>query len=408
MFILGIVFIYSIQCCVSQTFPQEITQIRTIPIKVHDHSSNEVIDRSLSVNIFENDINSVTASFCEENDVQVAFCYMLHDHVWKFIVNEREEYEKSVAVSQNDGMAFALPNAHLERYPPAVNAEYSRVFHPEMFVDFSEIISREEYVVQKVKHRWVEQQVRKVGFIHSCQLGDQGDTRILEDILGQMRAFGLEDVLDTIVVLNYGFAIDQSVQDRFSSKVEWVQVHEAIHYFEVPTLRIIHSLAKHLVLAQPDVDTQLLYLHTKGVSYRAVHPQVEDWRHMMMHFLIERHTTCLHLLQSGEIDCVGTNYRTLPHHMFSGNFWWATGSYLAARPEQRYEESAKYEAEIWLLHNSHARIFVLHSSNIDHAVLPYPRACYAAGDNSLELSTGSEQCGGPRTMRELRKYWQLF
>ncbi len=153
----------------------------------------------------------------------------------------------------------------------------------------------------------------------------------------------------------------------------------------------------------------MLYLHTKGVSYEEVHPQVEDWRNMMMYFLVERHASCIHLLQSGEIDCVGTNYMSLPRHMFSGNFWWASASYLASRPEQRYQESAKYEAESWLLQESTARIFTLHNSNIVHSRHVYPRHCYALDHQTFNKSSSTEgECGGPRTKRESRKYWQLM
>jgi hypothetical protein len=95
--------------------------------------------------------------------------------------------------------------------------------------------------------------------------------------------------------------------------------------FEVPTLRHIHTFASRVYTSlypvtiedgvamtdidcrfrDPEQDIQILYLHTKGVSYRERHVAVEDWTRMMLYFLIEEHRRCFHLLASGDFDAVG-------------------------------------------------------------------------------------------------------
>jgi hypothetical protein len=87
------------------------------------------------------------------------------------------------------------------------------------------------------------------------------------------------------------------------------------------------------------------------VSYILPNQNVYDWTDMMLYFLVERHKSCYHLLQSQQYDAIGVNYhtryltnisqsastprvfdeKTTPTH-FEGNFWWTTGAYLTSIP----------------------------------------------------------------------------
>lgn len=97
----------------------------------------------------------------------------------------------------------------------------------------------------------------------------------------------------------------------------------------------------------------------------------------MLHFLVEKHRSCHHLLASGEFDAVGCNYNSLPRY-FSGNFFWATSSYIASQGLRSLSllHSDKYDAEQWVLSGQRARVFIAHVSGIDHSHTRYPRSQY--------------------------------
>ena len=86
-------------------------------------------------------------------------------------------------------------------------------------------------------------------------------------------------------------------------------------------------------------DTQLLYLHTKGVTryntniYKLgetehvvenLYGNIMDWNNIMEFVLVKNYKACLKELQTH--DVVGMNYVDQPPH-FSGNFWWCTGKH---------------------------------------------------------------------------------
>ena len=228
--------------------------------------------------------------------------------------------------------------------------------------------------------------VRAVSFIHSCSLEGQ-NSQILIDILGILRSSGLIDRLDMIWVLNYGVDIADSVKVQFP-KVAWVQCSRDVSGFEVPTIRALHKWSQ--LASEQDSNAHVLYLHTKGVSYREVYQQIEDWRRMMMYFLVEEHVACYHLLQSGLFDAIGSNYVTSPTRYFSGNFWWATTSYLSSLPDLSIT-SGKYDAEHWVLSAKSSRIYVMHSSAVNHAIEVYPGHKYIKGKNSALAHTSLKQ-----------------
>jgi hypothetical protein len=273
--------------------------------------------------------------------------------------------------------------------------------------------------------------MQRVAFIHSCVLSEDtaAATRVLRDMLQQLQDYGLAAALDSIVVLNYGYPLpeDLTTEHAHSGKAVWVQVHESTVFFEVPSLRVLHRLSQHLRRSPTNApstagDTQILYLHTKGTSYQQAYAQIEDWRDMMLYFAAGRHATARHLLQSGEVDCVGVNFKSHPRPILSGNFWWSTAAHLVALPALQHRTAGKYEAETWVLGRAGVRVYVMHSSNINHAVSAYPPLCYAEEAHGVEPRTRphhahlahlpvqrvDDLCGGPRTVREARRFWQLL
>jgi len=125
----------------------------------------------------------------------------------------------------------------------------------------------------------------------------------------------------------------------------------------------------HLVV---DHNDDILYMHTKGVT-KPTNTHVRDWRQLLQHFLITRYEECRQKLASGS-DVVGVNYQDRPEPHFSGNFWWTRGSYFIGLPIPIGKEYL--DPEMWLFKNGPSKT-VLHNSNRNHYVMPYPRSRYA-------------------------------
>lgn len=126
-------------------------------------------------------------------------------------------------------------------------------------------------------------------------------------------------------------------------------------------------------------DFDVLYLHTKGVSYQPKNPNVEDWIAYMLYFLVERHETCLNLLKDN--DAVGVNLRmsstcgTMPHPLhYSGNFWWSSSRHIKRLTPS--EVRSKYPPETWITSYNGGRYICLWESRTNLYYQPYPRSQY--------------------------------
>ena len=119
----------------------------------------------------------------------------------------------------------------------------------------------------------------------------------------------------------------------------------------------------------------VLFFHTKGIT-KPGDVNVQDWRHLMEYFLIDRWQEAL--LSLAGLDAVGVNYRSLepgiPDH-FSGNFWWSTVAHLRTLPPPA-NMTDKNTAESWV--SSSGNMGSLHESGVNHYRERYPRAIYAA------------------------------
>ncbi|KAJ1411334.1 hypothetical protein B484DRAFT_455649 [Ochromonadaceae sp. CCMP2298] len=368
-------------------------------------------------------LDMFVTEFCEEHNVRTEACSALMQ-----IVLKEAQSRSAVAVSSNGSGNLAsgpddveLPNSHLVRYEDAVAAEKRRIFQPEQFD--SAVLEVERALVETYRRLWAAEtgHTKLVCVIHSCTLR-RGEHRVLLHILHRLQSAGLLQLLDDLIVLNVGHEVGAEVQGQFPG-ARWVQVGGDNSLFEIPALRAAHALAQ--ILTSLDRKGLFLYMHTKGVSYSGLYPQIEDWLDMMLYYTVDRHSSCRHLLESGEIDCVGTNFKSQPVRMFSGNFFWTTAAHLSRLSELRYEESGKYEAEAWLLSapptdRTGVRIFVPHSTNINHARCRYPRSCYSSDPYRPDASTIMETapseaesgaCNDPcgiATTATQRKYWLLL
>lgn len=273
------------------------------------------------------------------------------------------------------------------RYNHAVKAEVQRLFQPSI-VDplllqaeedvYSSIIAdtrrkgnsrllwydrdRDDDDDDDASMRVVSKPTAVLCFLHSATM-ESGSYRILLDMLELITLSGLMDALDALYVLNYGHEVTADITSKYPS-VTWFHLLNETSYFETPSIRIMHRVAQSLQHRGWEVN--ILYVHTKGASYRLVYDHIEDWRHLMTYFLIERYRDCLDFLSTLRYDAVGVNYSPVPTRHFSGNFWWTTTSYMSTLSELKYEESGKFEPEMWFLQHRKnevdVRIYVMHSS----------------------------------------------
>lgn len=378
-----------------------------------DGSKHEV---NLTFSAHDQRLEFIVADFCEQHNIRSFYCRKLFEVAMQtkqnYLSNQlqaRKKYSdkppfesdlfhenqmKKLSSSKPRASPFdGVPNSHLARNVEAVQAELLQTTERHALI--SRIEEQEKRAFEAAKN-YLSQKIEagitvsRIVALHSCLFSNQS-TAVLEKLL---RKIDEAKVLSSatpgvILVFHYGASLPSSFTSSFarqlsvttSSSLLVVHVSEVASFFEIPTIRIITSLAQYLTSTTS--SPHFLYLHTKGVSYDVVYPQIEDWVDMMLHFLVERQRTSYHLLHSGEFDAVGCNYCSHPYRMFSGNYWWVTSAYLASLSASStsslsYNVANKYDAERFLFLSPKIRIFSLHTSNVYHASLRYPHYCYRA------------------------------
>lgn len=147
---------------------------------------------------------------------------------------------------------------------------------------------------------------------------------------------------------------------------------------EMDTLRLLWDTAQNF----NDTDN-ILYLHSKGVS-KPDSKNVDAWKDYMEYFLIDKWETSLETLSKH--TCCGVNLQVEPMKHFSGNFWWARGSYIKTTKRFSVQNSSyvldsRSYCEFWLLDHSNCNPFSLHNSNINHYSDFYSEDMYKTPNN---------------------------
>jgi hypothetical protein len=179
----------------------------------------------------------------------------------------------------------------------------------------------------------------------------------------------LIDKLDLITINNVGDNIQISnldLSDDYVKKVNLINYSTNPLFFEIPTINLIHSFS------QFNPNVKVLYLHTKGTSYKELSPLISDWIELLIYFNIGKHDTCLNELD--EYDCIGCNYYLSPEKHFNGNFWWSKTDYICKL--DRIKQLIRLYPEFWLCSNKYAKIKSLHNSYTDHYYYRYPPERY--------------------------------
>ena len=193
--------------------------------------------------------------------------------------------------------------------------------------------------------------LKSVCFIHNCHIKEVG-LDILTEMISIIEKTGIK-----IIILNVGEPVESSHTV--------VQLTDDIKVFEILSINYIREYCE-------TNECSVLYVHTKGINHLANGrlSKVNDWKNMMLYFLVHRHKDCLALLE--DYDVVGCNYQATPSPHFSGNFWWASSEHIR---KLKPITPPRHNAEWWLFTHQ-PNYYCLHYSNVDHYVSNYPREKY--------------------------------
>jgi len=203
---------------------------------------------------------------------------------------------------------------------------------------------------------------KNVCFIHSWT-NNNHQTKMLDYIIDYIKESKLFDVLDVIYVMNIGNEIDSS---KYEDKIKVINYSNNNELFELQTIKLIHTFS------EMNPNCNILYLHTKGVSFNTIRQNIMDWMNVMLYFNVKLFDKNLKLLET--YDALGCNYRDAPLKHFSGNFWWAKASYI--KKLNIYNISNRHDAEWFILSNGDSNYYCLYDSKVDHYMNEYPASNY--------------------------------
>jgi hypothetical protein len=185
--------------------------------------------------------------------------------------------------------------------------------------------------------------VKNICFIHSTNINITG-TSILDMLIYYLIDSELIDKLEYIVVNNIGIPVDEEKYKQINKKIIVINFSEDSTLFENATMKQV------VIFSKLNENYNILYLHTKGVSYTPDHyfyPGIISWIHYMLYALIDESDKCIKLLNS--YDTIGVNIKENdqnPTH-YSGNFWWGRTSYLKKLSPDVFKD--KYDCEFLTL-----------------------------------------------------------
>ena len=130
---------------------------------------------------------------------------------------------------------------------------------------------------------------KNICFIHSCHLKHKGLKR-LEYLVEKIKDSGLIHHLETVYINNIGIPIQENI---YGNKYKICNYSDNSQLYEIPTINKILDFSKK------NMDCNILYLHTKGVSFSDDNQKENDWIDMMLYFLVEKFELCFEKLQEG-------------------------------------------------------------------------------------------------------------
>lgn len=372
--------------------------ILLIPIIIKDSSSKEALRiESFEIRIDEPLVDVIVSVFCETYKIERKVCEMLYKYVLVMIYNYHsvgssnvDDYD-SIGIRTLKDVKFSIQTLATSIISPSsydvyehyqvINNEIQLLYHNfnrDSIDERNYLLIKEKQVFKQLTTDPEVMFAKRICIISNFYIKSIYE---LEDILLHLRYSGLYIELDAVIVLNYGHEISSKIKNKHE-KVQWVQMSSKYLYFDIPSIRIIHELSRFWNQSS-QINTQVLYMHSLGSTYMDRYQSIDDWRHMLFYFHIEKHLSSYHLLESDELDCIGVNLIDQPSKHFDGNYWWSTSTYLTQLPTLQYSSTGRHEVSQWLLQLPHVRIFTLHSNSINHYINRYPRCCYSSTKSIL-------------------------
>ncbi len=248
-------------------------------------------------------------SFCRLRDISDKYCRMLFQDWYVDVVVESKS-KAPLEILQNIRYIDQLLPSHGELF------RYSDVFKYDAIMGRTEttdsLTATEDFVIDQLLPIIITElssttnsMQPRLGFLHSCSV-PYSTHNILTHLLDEIIASGLMYSLNNLVVLNFGAFIPANLVQHYSQRhpnIIFVQTSTDVTWGELPTIRVLHKLTARLAEAHPTL--QVLYLHTKGVSYIKTNALLDLWVDMMVGQVVREHVRNYHLLASGVFDIVG-------------------------------------------------------------------------------------------------------
>lgn len=180
-----------------------------------------------------------------------------------------------------------------------------------------------------------------------------------QDQITAIRESGLYEELESLKIGLVGDSANIQIARDIVTQFDKVEiVAESFVGFEQETLDILYK-----DVMNTNEEKYYLYGHTKGAAYWR--PVNKWWRRDMVYHTVTRWQDCVNALDKG-YDAAGIYWRLVPigmkspvnHNHFSGNFWFAKGSYLKTLGQPL--RNTRYDAEAWIGANLGIKAFELH------------------------------------------------
>lgn len=195
----------------------------------------------------------------------------------------------------------------------------------------------------------------------------------------------IEKHFDFPYILNVGISIaNQNVSSK--NIIERFYKYNKPNY-RIRDIRVMGNEFTTLDLIEEDMhkfgdSDYILYIHTKGSSkmYENYYSNLEDWRHLMNYFNIEKYKNAFKIFTETEFNTYGVNLHSpmnIDKLAYFGNFWWAKSNYLKSINFKKSDKYIRVDAEFeFIQHGENWKPYCVFNSGINHYYESYPKEKY--------------------------------
>lgn len=159
--------------------------------------------------------------------------------------------------------------------------------------------------------------MKTIIYLHICAINNWRE--IVQKLFDRIKSSGLYDKIESIRYTLLGDA--ECLNDEMFKDLKF---HNIVYS---PQLDLYESVTLNkLWYASQEEEFNVLYLHSKGVSYNGKNDLVTKWVEYLTYFNIDCYSDCLKQLEDN--DVVGVNISNYIMLHYSGNFWWSKSSYI--------------------------------------------------------------------------------